>query len=61
MDISDQATAREEQERERSMTLRRPPGPAATGWCLHCAVPVPEGYRWCGPECRDDWQIEHAR
>lgn len=56
MDIYDQATERENQERERALKIRRPDGPQALGWCLHCETAVPEGRRWCGPECRDDWQ-----
>ena len=30
--------------------------PVATGFCLFCEAPVTETVRWCGPECRDDWQ-----
>ena len=56
MDIYDQATERENQERERALLIRRPDGPLPTGWCLYCETAVPAGYRWCGPECRDDWQ-----
>jgi hypothetical protein len=32
------------------------PSPQATGLCLWCGEPVPDGRRWCGPECRDDWE-----
>lgn len=24
-----------------------------TGECLYCGEPVPDGRRWCCPECRD--------
>jgi hypothetical protein len=55
-DVSDQATIREEQERE--MCLRTAMEPhkhlQATGRCHYCDEPV-EG-RFCGPECRDLWQ-----
>lgn len=29
-----------------------------TGYCLFCEEPVPEKYRWCNADCRDDWQRE---
>jgi hypothetical protein len=31
-------------------------GAIATGECLFCEAPLPPGLRWCGAECRDDWQ-----
>lgn len=34
---------------------RKPEGPAATGFCLNCDHPLPEGLRWCDGLCRDDW------
>jgi len=24
--------------------------------CLQCEKPTNEGARWCGKDCRDDWQ-----
>lgn len=27
-----------------------------TGECLFCEEPLPPGLRWCGVECRDDWE-----
>jgi hypothetical protein len=56
MDISDQATEREEQERARSLSARKPEGPAATGFCHHCGAQVPFALRWCDEDCRNDWQ-----
>lgn len=29
---------------------------SATGKCLECNKPLPEGMRWCDNYCRDDWQ-----
>ena len=26
------------------------------GECLFCEEPLPPGLRWCGVECRDDWE-----
>jgi hypothetical protein len=41
---------------------RRDTGDAiATGECLFCEAPLPAGMRWCGAECRDDWQREQDR
>lgn len=56
MDVFDRATEREEQDRELAMQNRRPSGPAATGHCLACEAPLPDGQRWCDSECRDDWE-----
>lgn len=56
-DIYDQATAREEQDREIALQHARSAavGPAYTGFCLNCDVITHAGHRWCCPECRDDW------
>lgn len=56
MSVDDDATRREEQERERVLALRRPAGPRPTGWCLWCEDFVVEGVRWCDAECRDQWE-----
>ena len=56
MTVDDDATRREEQERERALSLRRPTGPRATGWCLWCEDFVSGGLRWCDAECRDPWE-----
>ena len=31
------------------------------GMCLNCGVDVPGDARWCGVECRDDWQLAQRR
>jgi hypothetical protein len=41
-------------------SARRNVGPLATGRCLWCDDPVAEGRRWCGPECRSEWDLYHA-
>ena len=33
----------------------------ATGECLFCEAHLPPGVRWCGAECRDDWQKEYDK
>jgi len=62
MDISDQATLREEQDRQRALRQRQRPGPRATGLCLFCGLVTTGGRRWCDAECRDEWQLwcDHA-
>lgn len=61
MIVDDDATRREEQERERALaeaSQKAKDGPAFTGRCLYCTDPVPAPRRWCGAECRDDWERE---
>lgn len=35
----------------------------ATGMCLNegCDEKLPEGVRWCSPECRDDFERDQKR
>jgi hypothetical protein len=58
---SDKATQREESDRALSLALRKAAGPAATGACLYCTTPLPDGRRWCDADCRDDWQSDQQR
>jgi hypothetical protein len=37
------------------------PEAIATGECLFCGEPLQAGMRWCGKECRDDWEKEVNR
>lgn len=57
-DIYDQATEREEIDRELAIKAAASSDPhvESTGKCLECDCDVGEGVRWCSPECRDDWQ-----
>lgn len=57
-DVFDQATDREEKDREMCLKLRMNEGPKPTGFCLNCGpdVPLADGQRWCDGDCRDDWQ-----
>jgi hypothetical protein len=32
--------------------------PKGIGICLTCGVEVEGFRRWCGPECRDEWEAE---
>lgn len=57
-DELDLAADREQKAREAALTLRKPPGPVACGACHFCGEPVGPGQRFCGAECRDDWQEE---
>ena len=56
-DFADLGADREEKDRAIALALRAPEGPAATGACLCCAAPLPDGVRWCDAECRDTWQL----
>lgn len=56
MDESDQATAREERDRDAALARRRPEAPPACGVCLYCGEPVTADRRWCDAGCRDDFE-----
>ncbi|HRH80607.1 MAG TPA: hypothetical protein PLW81_06140 [Thiobacillaceae bacterium] len=45
------------EQRRRADHLRLP----AIGACHYCGEPVLDARRFCGPECRDDWDHEQAR
>lgn len=60
-DFADLGSAREALDTELARKVRKPVGPAATGLCLSCDAPLPDGRRWCDADCRDDWQAEQAR
>ncbi|MDR1461886.1 MAG: hypothetical protein LBI68_01930 [Azoarcus sp.] len=57
-DLADIAQAQIETIAAAEIARRKPDGPPATGLCLHCGEPVPEGRRWCDIACRDDWARE---
>ena len=62
MDLAD--FAQEAIEQLDALTIKRRPhhaGPQATGFCLFCGEPLADGRRWCGPECRDDWEVRDQR
>lgn len=55
-DISDQATAREEQERELALAAQARHGVMCfTGECYNCAEPIECGC-FCDVDCRDDFE-----
>ena len=58
-DIFDQATEREELERERAIQAARsvPPLPA-TGRCHYCDASVAGEAHFCDSECRSDFERE---
>jgi hypothetical protein len=63
MDPADRAD--QEIEMQRRVQLehmhRDVPEAIATGECLFCGEPLQVGMRWCGKECRDDWEKEVNR
>ena len=49
---------------KKQLEVRKPTGPAATGYCLNCDSPMESDIserRWCDQECRDDWQKREDR
>lgn len=50
-------------EREMAVLLarRRAAGPAPAGACLWCGEPLRYPLRWCGVECRDEWELTRER
>lgn len=63
MDIADRADKEIEMlERvQREHMHRDTPEAIAIGECLFCGEPLAVGMRWCGAECRDDWEREVNR
>lgn len=62
MDIYDQATFREEQERERSIAAARKNNQAlqSKGACHWCDEVVDADKRFCDSDCRDMWQRQES-
>lgn len=62
MDDADRATADEEQLIAARIAAASVPRKVyvATGECLFCGEPCEAGRRWCGPECRDDFEVRNA-
>jgi len=56
MDQFDRAQQVEERDRELCIAQRKPTGPPACGYCYHCGEQLRDAHRWCGSECRDDWE-----
>jgi predicted nucleic acid-binding Zn ribbon protein len=61
-DVSDQATIREEQEREACLTTARQPHQRLepTGLCHWCDEVVEGDKRFCDADCRDMWQRQES-
>lgn len=60
-DIYDQATKREEQDRELALTYRKPEGPPACGACYYCGETVKGDRRFCDKTCADDYRYAEER
>lgn len=61
MDDADRAAPEIERGIEEAQRLRHPAGPVATGRCLHCDEVLDDVRRWCGSECRDQWEALTGR
>lgn len=55
MDISDQATMREEQEREIAIKYGQRKQLPEIGSCFNCSEPIARG-NFCSPDCREDYE-----
>lgn len=56
MDLADIADDIMQMEIRHLLSSRKTTGPEATGECLFCGEPLPDGKRWCNAECRDEWE-----
>lgn len=60
-DEVDRAAQEEEMLLAEAIKARRPGAPAPTGRCLWCDEIVGDTMRWCGVECRDQWERSASR
>jgi RNA polymerase-binding transcription factor DksA len=58
MDEADRAQAAVEFLLHLALRQRNTDSPKATGVCLWCGEELPDGRRWCSPECRDAWEVD---
>ena len=42
-----------------ALSVRKPEGPAVTGYCLNCDTPVDAPRRWCDFDCLSQWQYNN--
>lgn len=61
MDEIDRADAEIERSLAEAARTRHPAGPVPTGRCLYCDEIVGDQRRWCGPDCRDQWEAHRVR
>lgn len=64
MDDADMTAERAEREAPYLLrAAKKPEGPAAVGYCLHCGEPFENGStkRFCDSVCRDDFQYQENR
>ena len=60
-DAIDRGCEREELDRRMAIMQRKPSGPKPTGRCAICGEHVLPGAQFCGPDCREDWELEQRR
>lgn len=61
MDDADRAAPEIEHYVLEAARQKRPAGPVATGRCLWCDEVLGDDQRWCGPSCRDQWELTQRR
>lgn len=60
-DIVDLGNERADEILAEQLAKRKPDGPKPCGFCHFCSEPVGPVDRWCGVECRDDWEKMEKR
>ena len=60
MDDIDRAQQREEMDRDLAIAAARQNALPFTGDCHNCGASVPDGWRFCDSDCRDDYEREIA-
>lgn len=61
MDEADAGNEMAEKLSEAYLSVRKPEGPVATGFCLSCGEPVDPVRRFCNGSCRDEWAERDQR
>jgi hypothetical protein len=60
-DPCDRAEDECEHELAEALRIRKPSGPAPTGWCYWCGDAVEIGMRWCDHSCEASWEYAENR
>ena len=60
-DELDRAEEEIEMELAEALRIRKPYGPAPTGWCLWCGDAIEVGRRWCDHSCESSWEYAEGR
>lgn len=61
MDEGDEADRISQVILKASLLAKRPGGPKPDGQCHFCGDPIPPGWRWCDPDCMQDWERQQRK